>query len=32
MRGADEIPEPDQYLENVHEQRILMIDPLGEAA
>lgn len=31
MRGADEIPEPDQYLENVHEQRILMIDPLGEA-
>ncbi len=32
MRGADEIPEPDQYLEYVHEQSILMIDPLGEAA
>ena len=32
MRGADAIPEPDQYLENVSEQSVLMIDPLGEAA
>lgn len=31
MRSAIEIPEPDQYLEHVHEQQILMIDPLGDA-
>lgn len=32
MRDTSEIPEPDQYLELIHEQNILMIDPLGEAA
>ena len=32
MRGASEIPEPDQYLESINEHTILMIDPLGEAA
>lgn len=31
MRNAEKPPEPNQYLEHVPEQNVLMIDPLGEA-
>lgn len=31
MREAKPLPPPDQYLETVSEQRIVMIDPLAEA-
>lgn len=32
MREARPLPPPDQYLENVSEQRIIMIDPLAESS
>jgi len=32
LRESDKIPQPDQYLETIDEQSIIMIDPLAVAA